>query len=68
MAGAEVTRYQRLVREIREEFPGFRLIPKAESGLQKLIYSPPCVLTLGQMRSYKGFMQRWYERQLEASS
>ncbi len=44
--------YDRLLVEIVAEFPGFRLIPKAESPFQKLIHKALVVLTLGQMRGY----------------
>lgn len=44
--------YDRLLAEMSEEFPRFRIIPKSESALQKLIHQALVVLTLGQMREY----------------
>jgi hypothetical protein len=44
--------YDRLLVDILEEFPRFRLIPKSESAFQKLIHKALVVLTIGQMRDY----------------
>ncbi len=44
--------YDRLLVELTAEFPSFRLIPKSESGFQKLIHGALVVITLGQMRTY----------------
>jgi len=46
------SRYETLLAEIREEFPRFRLIPKTQSPLQKIIHRALQVLTFGQMRTF----------------
>ncbi len=45
-------RSQRLLDEIQEEFPTFRLLPKRDSGLQTLIGWTLAAITLGGQRSY----------------
>jgi hypothetical protein len=46
--------YRRLLEEMAEEFPSFRLIPKDQSRFQKLVHRALVVVTLGQMRDYLG--------------
>jgi hypothetical protein len=48
---------ERLVEEIAREFPGFRLVPKRESALSKLIDIGLRVLTFGAQRE---FMTRYH--------
>jgi hypothetical protein len=45
-------RSQGLIDEIRAEFPSFRIVPKAESGLQRAIDVALKVITLGGQREY----------------
>ncbi len=45
-------RYQALMRSIKEEFPGFRLRPKRDDPLQRIIHHLLVGLTLGRMRGY----------------
>lgn len=45
-------RYQELLAEIRAEFPGFRLIRKDHSALQRAIHRALVVLTWGAQRRY----------------
>ena len=52
MPGAESEAYDRLLAELRAEFPRFQLIPKSESPFQKLIHYALLGVTLGQMRTY----------------
>jgi len=52
MDSLEITRYESLLVELKEEFPRFRLIHKSQSGFQKLIHSALKVVTFGQMRTY----------------
>jgi hypothetical protein len=49
---AAESRYHALLDEIRDEFPGFRLIPKDRSLLQRSIGAALAVLTLGGARHY----------------
>lgn len=46
------TRYQRLLEEIRKEFPDFRVVKKSESRFQRLIDRVLRVVTLGGQSSY----------------
>lgn len=52
MDSLEITRYESLLAELKEEFPGFRLIHKSQSGFQTLIHNALKVITFGQMRTY----------------
>lgn len=52
MPDAATEAYDRLLVEITAEFPRFRIIPKSESGLQKLIHKALVIITFGQMRDY----------------
>ncbi|MCG8418732.1 MAG: hypothetical protein MJE77_12410 [Proteobacteria bacterium] len=45
-------RYNRLVEEIRREFPGFRVVRKDRSRFQQLLHYGLCLITLGRMRRY----------------
>jgi hypothetical protein len=45
-------RYRALLDEIRAEFPGFRLVKKDESALQRWIHRALVVVTFGAQRSY----------------
>ena len=45
-------RYQALLRELRREFPGFRLLRKREDPLQRAIDVALRAVTLGRMRAY----------------
>jgi hypothetical protein len=45
-------RYRALVEEIRTEFPGFRLVAKPESALQRMIHVALSILTFGGQRAY----------------
>ncbi|HJZ85266.1 MAG TPA: hypothetical protein VKN99_08865 [Polyangia bacterium] len=45
-------RVRELLDEIRAEFPGFRLLPKQSSRLQRLIGGALGILTLGGQRAY----------------
>jgi hypothetical protein len=47
-----VSLYDRLVAELRDEIPGFRIVRKDESWLHRAIHHALVVLTLGRMRSY----------------
>jgi hypothetical protein len=44
--------HERLLADIREEFPQFEVLPKRESGLQKAIGHLLAVVTLGGQRHY----------------
>ena len=48
---------ERLISEMQEEFPGFRLVPKRESALSKLIDLGLRLLTFGAQRE---FMTRYH--------
>ena len=50
-------RYRALLDEIRLEFPGFRIVRKDQSRLQRLIHAALAVVTLGAQRSYLGGYQ-----------
>lgn len=52
MPDAATEAYDRLLVEIAAEFPRFRIIPKSESGFQKLIHKALVIVTFGQMRTY----------------
>jgi hypothetical protein len=52
MDSLEITRYESLLSELKEEFPRFRLIHKSQSKFQKLIHNALKVVTFGQMRTY----------------
>jgi hypothetical protein len=43
---------KRMIKEIRKEFPAFRIVAKRESPLSKLIHGCLVVLTLGGQRSF----------------
>lgn len=45
-------RYERLVADLREELPGFRIVRKDRSRLHRAIDRVLVVVTFGQMRSY----------------
>jgi hypothetical protein len=45
-------RLDRLLAEIRAEFPRFRLVKKHESALHRLIHRGLIVITVGRMRAY----------------
>ncbi len=45
-------RHERLLSEIRQEFPGFRIRYKRESGLQRAIAAVLAIVTLGGQRRY----------------
>ena len=45
-------RYEQLLEEIREEFPGFRVVKKADAWTQKLIHRTLRVLTFGAQSAY----------------
>jgi hypothetical protein len=47
-----VSRYDAYVEALRAEVPGFRIVRKDRSRLQRAIHYALCVLTLGRMRSY----------------
>jgi len=47
-----VTRYDSLVRAIETEIPGFRIVKKDQSRLQRAIHWGLVVITFGQMRAY----------------
>jgi hypothetical protein len=47
-----VGRYEALLEEIRREFPGFRVIRKDASRLQRAIHGALRLVTAGQMKSY----------------
>lgn len=49
---ADTDRYTRLVTEIEREFPGFRMVRKDASYLQRAIHHALVLLTLGGMRRY----------------
>lgn len=49
---ARCAAYEQLLASMHAEFPGFRIIPKAESRFQKLIHRALLVVTFGQMRDY----------------
>jgi hypothetical protein len=52
VVAARLDRYQRLLDEIRAEFPRFALVRKDESPLSRAIHVALAVLTLGGMRRY----------------
>lgn len=52
MGSAEISRYEALLAEMKEEFPRFRLIYKRQSAFQKLIHNALKVVTFGQMKTY----------------
>ncbi len=52
MDSSEISRYESLLVEIKEEFPGFRLIHKNQSRFQTLIHNALRIITFGQMRTY----------------
>jgi hypothetical protein len=45
-------RYERLVADLREELPGFRIVRKADSRLHRAIHRVLVIVTFGQMRDY----------------
>jgi hypothetical protein len=45
-------RYQALLDDIRREFPGFRIVRKEDSALQRAIHLCLVIVTLGAQRSY----------------
>src|SRR5262249_46654554 len=45
-------RYGALLDEIRDEFPGFRIVRKDRSALQRLIHAALVVVTVGAQRRY----------------
>ncbi len=47
-----MSRHERLVDEIRAEFPGFEILPKRSSALQRTIAGALAVITLGGQRHY----------------
>jgi hypothetical protein len=47
-----VDRSERLIEEIRAEFPAFRIVPKAESGLHRAIDVALKILTFGGQHEY----------------
>jgi hypothetical protein len=47
-----VSRYDALVERLRSEFPGFRIVPKAQSRLHRAIHYALYAVTLGRMTSY----------------
>lgn len=49
---AELSGCERFIDEIVQEFPGFRLVPKCESSLSKLIDAALKILTFGGQRDY----------------
>ncbi len=74
-AGTE--RYESLLEEIRQEFPGFRMVPKQQSAPQRAIHWALETVTAGRMRSYMTAYQTtigetvyvsadWDERPLDA--
>jgi hypothetical protein len=52
MSLARASMHERLLAEIAAEFPGFEIVPKRESALQKLIAQLLAVITLGGQRHY----------------
>jgi hypothetical protein len=50
--GEPTARYAALLRDVREEFPRFRLVRKDQSGFQRAIHHVLVVLTAGRMRGY----------------
>ncbi|MCP4446421.1 MAG: hypothetical protein GY811_13910 [Myxococcales bacterium] len=52
MESLEISRYEGLLVELKEEFPRFRLIHKRQSGFQKLIHRALVAITFGQMKTY----------------
>lgn len=52
MSSLEISRYESLLVELKEEFPRFRLIHKSHSGFQNLIHKVLKVVTFGQMTTY----------------
>jgi hypothetical protein len=45
-------RHERLLADIRREFPSFAVVPKRDSGLQRIIALLLAILTLGGQRHY----------------
>lgn len=52
MESAALSAAEHLIAQIRVEFPGFRIVPKAESPLSRVIDAALRVVTLGGQRSY----------------
>lgn len=52
-----MSRHEPLLASMRDEFPGFAIVPKRESALQRVIAVLLAVLTFGGQRHY---MTRWY--------
>jgi len=52
MPECEMDVYDRLLVELKDEFPGFRVIEKADNRFQKLIHNLLRVVTLGKMNNY----------------
>jgi hypothetical protein len=48
----ELSRSERFIQEMQQEFPGFRIVPKRESPLSKLIDVALRIVTLGGQRDY----------------
>ena len=55
-------RYEQLLEEIREEFPGFRVVRKTDSWLQRAIHQALRVLTFGAQSAYLGSYQTTIRR------
>jgi hypothetical protein len=47
-----VDRFEAFVEALREELPGFRIVRKDTSRLNRVIHYALCVVTLGRMRDY----------------
>ncbi|MBL4633852.1 MAG: hypothetical protein JKY56_08260, partial [Kofleriaceae bacterium] len=52
MPECEMDVYDRLLNELKAEFPGFRVIEKADNRFQQLIHNLLKVVTLGKMNNY----------------
>ncbi len=52
MTAARGARHERLLAEIASEFPGFAVLPKRTSGLQRAIGVALAIVTLGRQRHY----------------
>ena len=55
-------RYEQLLEEIRQEFPGFRVVHKRDAWTQKAIHQALRVLTFGAQSSYLGSYQTTIRR------
>jgi hypothetical protein len=61
-------RLDRLLEEIRLEFPSFRLVKKHESALHRLIHRALVIVTFGQMRAYLDGYQTTIRRSIYVTS